>query len=49
LIFVKKDIPNEEIVVNSLKSISTKPMWFIVMLGGGRFSAAIFKGIPEHY
>lgn len=20
-------------------------MWFIVMLGGGRFSAAIFKGI----
>jgi len=22
-------------------------MWFIVMLGGGRFSAAIFKGIPE--
>ncbi|XP_060840505.1 tRNA endonuclease ANKZF1-like [Rhopalosiphum padi] len=40
----KKDIPNEEIVVNSLKSISTKPMWFIIMLGGGRFSAAIFKG-----
>ncbi|CAH1707934.1 unnamed protein product [Aphis gossypii] len=40
----KKDIPNEDIVVNSLKSISIKPMWFIVMLGGGRFSAAIFKG-----
>ncbi|KAL5240290.1 hypothetical protein ACI65C_007700 [Semiaphis heraclei] len=40
----KKDIPNEEIVVNSLKSISSQPMWFIVMLGGGRFSAAIFKG-----
>ncbi|CAI6347589.1 unnamed protein product [Macrosiphum euphorbiae] len=40
----KKDIPSEEIVVNSLKSFSSKPMWFIVMLGGGRFSAAIFKG-----
>ncbi|KAL4112462.1 hypothetical protein QTP88_016247 [Uroleucon formosanum] len=40
----KKDIPSEEIVVDSLKSFSSKPMWFIVMLGGGRFSAAIFKG-----
>lgn len=25
--------------------MNSKPMWFIVMLGGGRFSAAIFKGI----
>ncbi|XP_008187953.2 ankyrin repeat and zinc finger domain-containing protein 1 isoform X2 [Acyrthosiphon pisum] len=40
----KKDIPSEEIVVDSLKSFSSKPVWFIVMLGGGRFSAAIFKG-----
>jgi len=40
-----QDIPNEEIIVNLLKSFSPKPMWFIVMIGGGRFSAAIFKGI----
>ncbi|XP_060869710.1 tRNA endonuclease ANKZF1-like [Metopolophium dirhodum] len=40
----KKDIPSEEIVVDSLKSFSSKPIWLIVMLGGGRFSAAIFKG-----
>ncbi|XP_050522831.1 ankyrin repeat and zinc finger domain-containing protein 1-like isoform X1 [Daktulosphaira vitifoliae] len=44
LVTSSKDISNEKELIKSVKLLCSEPKWLIVMLGGGRFSAAIFKG-----
>lgn len=35
---------DEEDLVASLKTISSKTVWVILMTGGGHFAGAVFKG-----
>ncbi|XP_045476125.1 ankyrin repeat and zinc finger domain-containing protein 1-like [Harmonia axyridis] len=44
LVFNKKDDINENILLQKLKSCIENQQWTVLMLGGGHFAGAVFKG-----